>query len=414
VVVVGVHSGKFTAERDTSHVRDASIRLDAVHATVNDRQFRVWRAFAVNAWPTLVAVDPRGYVVGQHAGEFTAGGLIPFVERILGEAREAGTLERGHLHFEADPPTAAPGTLAFPGKVVVDGSRIAIADSAHHRVLIGTLDAGGRSMKVIRIVGHGVAGAQDGGEPRFDNPQGMAFGADTLYVADAGNHSIRAIDLHDGQVRTIAGIGRQARTGRDLKEGAMSSPWDVALLDDVLYVAMAGIHQLWSVDLASKQSRVHSGSRAEELHDGTHAEAALAQPMGLCVADARIWFTDSESSAVRHADLASDGRVGTIVGTGLFDFGDVDASGDDVRLQHPQGIARASDGRLLVADSYNGSLKWIDPGARTSTTWVRGLHEPGGIALTTDYVYVAETNLHRIAVVDRATGDVAPLAIEMP
>ena len=86
VAIVGVQSGKFTGERDNTHIRDASIRLGAVHPTVNDRQFRVWRSYAVNAWPTLVAVDPRGYVVGTHAGEFMADDLAPFVERILGEA----------------------------------------------------------------------------------------------------------------------------------------------------------------------------------------------------------------------------------------------------------------------------------------------------------------------------------------
>jgi sugar lactone lactonase YvrE len=135
--------------------------------------------------------------------------------------------------------------------------------------------------------------------------------------------------------------------------------------------------------------------------------------MGLCVADGRIWFTDSESSAVRTAGVDTEGRVETIVGTGLFDFGDVDATGDDVRLQHPQGIAHSADGRVLIADSYNGSLKWIDPATRSATTWVRGLHEPGGIALTEKRVYVAETNAHRIAVVDRDTGQIDELSLRM-
>ncbi|MEO7456954.1 MAG: alkyl hydroperoxide reductase [Gemmatimonadaceae bacterium] len=407
VVVVGIHSGKFTGERETPHIRDASIRLGAVHATLNDRQFRVWRAYAVNAWPTLVAVDPRGYVVGTHAGEFSASDLVPFVERVLATARAAGALASGPLHFAADAPANAPGELAFPGKVVVDGRRIAIADSAHHRVLVGALDDAGTSMHVEQRFGGDAAGYRDGRSPQFDNPQGLAFGGDTLYVADAGNHCIRAIDLRDAGVRTLAGTGRQARTSADLDAGALSSPWDVACAGGELFVAMAGIHQLWSVDAGTGKARVHCGSGAEELHDGSLAEAALAQPMGLCVSDGRLYFTDSESSAVRSSALSSRGRVETIVGTGLFDFGDVDGSGDDVRLQHPQGIARAEDGRLLVADSYNGALKWIDPASRIATTWVGGLDEPGGIALTPDRVYVADTNRHRIAIVDRASGVIA-------
>ena len=175
---------------------------------------------------------------------------------------------------------------------------------------------------------------------------------------------------------------------------------------------MAGIHQLWTIDIASGRTAVHSGSGAEELHDGPHAAATLAQPMGLCIAADTVYFTDSESSAVRVADHAAGGGVRTIVGTGLFDFGDVDSVGDDVRIQHPQGIALAADGRLLIADSYNGALKWIDPATRRAKTLVRGLHEPAGVALAGNRIFVAETNRHRIAVVSMA-GDVETLTVEL-
>jgi DNA-binding beta-propeller fold protein YncE len=413
VEVVGVQSGKFTAERSTAHIRDASIRLDAVHPTLNDRQFRVWRSYAVNAWPTLVAVDPRGYVVGMHPGEYLAADLVPFIEGVLGAARTAGTLRSGPLYFRPDGPTAEPGELAFPGKVAVDGRRIAIADSGHHRIVIGKLDETGTRFQIERTVGGDAPGYRDGDTPRFTYPQGLAFSDDTLYIADAGNHSIRAASLDTGIVRTIAGIGRQAHTMEDLDAGALSSPWDLALADDKLFVAMAGLHQIFAVDLATGHTGVHSGSGAEELHDGPHADAALAQPMGICLAGDVLCFTDSESSAVRTAARDPRGRVRTIVGTDLFDFGDVDSTGDDVRLQHPQGIALASDGRLLIADSYNGALKWIDRERKSAETWLRGFHEPSGVALTESHAYVADTNLHRIAVVSRATGAIDELRLSI-
>ncbi len=403
IEVVGIHSGKFIAERDSTHIRDASIRLGAVHPTLNDWQFRVWRSYAVNAWPTLVAVDPRGYVVGVRAGEFVAVDLVPFLDRVLGEARTAGTLRPGPMHFAPDLPTVEPGKLAFPGKIAIDGRRVAVADSGHHRILVGTLDESGTRMQVHRALGGDAPGYRDGDAPRFTSPQGLAFSGDILYVADAGNHSIRAVSLDTGEVRTIAGIGRQARTMGDLDAGAMSSPWDLSLDDRMLFVAMAGLHQIVAVDLATGRAVVHSGSGAEELHDGKHAEAALAQPMGICLSGKVLCFTDSESSAVRHADREPDGRVRTLVGTDLFDFGDVDGTGDDVRLQHPQGIALASDGRFLIVDSYNGALKWIDRERKSSETWLRGFHEPSGVALTESHAYVADTNHHRIAVVDRRT-----------
>lgn len=412
IAAVGVHSGKYATERETPRIRDASIRLGAIHPTVNDRQFRVWRSYAVRAWPTLVAIDPRGAVVGMQAGEFTAEAVGPFVERVLADARSAGTLVEGPLHFAAEPPTVAPATLAFPGKVAVDGRRIAIADSGHHRILIGTLDESGLRMRVERTVGGPGPDYRDGGTPAFVNPQGLVFDGDLLYVADAGSHTVREVSLRTGDVRTLAGTGRQLRTAVDEARGALSSPWDLALVDGVLYVAMAGIHQLWTVAIATGRAEVLSGSGAEELHDGPHAQAALAQPMGICGAGELLYCVDAESSAVRVADRDASGGVRTIIGTGLFDFGDVDGVGDEVRMQHQQGIARAPDGRLLVCDSYNDVLKWVDPATRRAEAWVGGFSEPSGLAIGDHAVYVADTNAHRIAIVHAESGAVSTLLIE--
>ncbi len=412
IAIVGVHSGKFTAERETAAIRDASVRLNAIHPTINDRQFRVWRAYAVRAWPTLVVIDPNGRVIGQHAGEFTADGIAPFLERVIGDARREGALQPSRVAIHADPPSTPPTLFRYPGKVAVDGARIAIADSGNHRVLLGHLDDDGRRMRVERTIGGDAAGYRDGVDPLFHNPQGLCFHGDTLFVADAGNHAIRAIVTSTGASTTLAGTGRQARAAADLAAGALASPWDIVVAHGALQVAMAGRHQLWSVDLVTGSATVLCGSGAEALHDGTRAEAALAQPMGLCLSGDRLYVADSESSAIREVDLTADGGVRTIVGTGLFDFGDADGVGDVVRLQHPQAVVATPDGRLLVADSYNGALKWIDPAARRAERWIGGLSEPSGLAVGDARIYVAECNQHRIAVVDRATGTTATLVIE--
>ena len=431
VAVVGVHSGKYVTERLTDRIREASIRLGATHPVVNDRQFRAWRAYAVRAWPTLVAVDPRGYVTGTHAGEFTAAAIEPFVERTLATARADGVLTSGAPHFAPDESSAAASTvLRYPGKVVVADSRIAIADSGNHRVLVGRLEQNGRRARIERVHG-GTRGFADGtgGDARFDSPQGMCFDGDrALYVADAENHAVREIDLATGDVRTRAGTGGQLRTREDMRAGALSSPWDLTLVGRTLFVAMAGVHQIWGMNLegrgrgAGGGERANSaprplppalriGSGAEEIHDGPHAEAALAQPMGITSAAGRLYFVDAESSAVRWAHADASGRVDTIVGTGLFDFGDKDGVGDDVRMQHQQGIARHSDGRLLVADSYNDALKWVDPATRRAETWLRGFAEPSGVTIGGDRAYVADTNAHRIAVAALGTGDVQDLEL---
>jgi hypothetical protein len=412
---------------------------------LNDRQFRVWRAYAVRAWPTLVAIDPRGYVVGTHAGEFTFEGIEPFVESTLARTREAGALTDEPIHYAIGDPAPPRGSLLrYPGKVAVDdarspSARIAIADSGNHRVLVGRLDGGGRRARIEQVFG-GAQGFADGRgvDARFDSPQGMCFAGDeTLYVAEAGSHSVRAIDLSSGEVRTVAGTGEQLRTREDMRAGALSSPWDVTLVGDTLWVAMAGVHQIWGLPTAdfglrttssrdtfrgggsSPAVRVRSpqsavariGSGAEEIHDGPHAEAALAQPMGIASDGKRLYFVDAESSAVRWTHTDPTGRVGTIVGTGLFDFGDKDGVGDDVRMQHQQGVALHDDGRLLVADSYNDALKWVDPATRRAETWLRGFAEPSGVAIANGLAYVADTNAHRIAVAALEGGEIGELEL---
>ena len=405
LTVVGVHSGKYIAERDTARIADAARRLGVAHPVVNDRQFRIWRSYAVRAWPTIVVIDPQGYVLGMHAGEFTTEMVAPTLERIIADS--AATLSRRADTHERTP--RDPRALRYPGKVAVSGNQLAIADSGNDRVLLAELTGAGA--KITKVLG-GIRGYRDGADPMFDHPQGLAFDDGALLVADAFNHVVRAVDPSTGVTRTLAGTGKQLRTRADERAGALSSPWDLVPVGDSIAIAMAGNHRIYMLDRGESKARAFAGSGAEEIHDGPLDSAALAQPMGICADEGRLYFADAESSAIRFAELEPDGKVGTLVGTGLFDFGDVDGEGANVRLQHAQGVLRVPDGRLLVVDSYNDALKWLDPASQRVTTWVRGLHEPGGAAFGDGVVYVADTNAHRIVTIALGEGEVAPLALD--
>ncbi|HET9777046.1 MAG TPA: alkyl hydroperoxide reductase [Gemmatimonadaceae bacterium] len=406
LVVIGVHSGKYIAERETSRIREASLRYEIQHSIVNDRQFRVWRSYAVRAWPTIAVIDRDGYVVGAHAGEFTAEMFDPLLDALTA----GGGSDMPPHSVKPERPGIEPGLLRYPGKVVVDRARIAISDTGHHRVVYGEL-TGAHRMKISRTFTDLKPGPQSRGDIHaFRSPQGLAFAGERLYVADSESHVVAVLDIARGDAKVLAGTGEQMRTRSDRASGALSSPWDLCVIDGTIYVAMAGVHQLWAIDPTTGTPRVHCGAGGEDIADGPLGEALLAQPMGITTDGNRVYFADAESSAVRWADTDKAGSVGTIVGTGLFDFGDADGTADKVRMQHQQGLAVRA-GELLVADSYNDALKWVNVETREARTWVRGFHEPGGVATGERHAYVADINAHRIVVVDYETGAMEPLEI---
>jgi DNA-binding beta-propeller fold protein YncE len=248
-----------------------------------------------------------------------------------------------------------------------------------------------------------------------------------LYVADTENHAIRQIDLEAQSVITVAGTGEQGFNRTDSGLGpdmALNSPWDVVAHEGKVYIAMAGPHQLWAYDTESGAVGPYAGSGREDLVDGRLMESAMNQPSGIDTDGLVLYFADPEASAVRTADLNPDGEVRTIVGMGLFEFGDVDGTGDEVRLQHALGVTVADDGFLYVADTYNNKIKRIDPMTRESVTFVgtgdEGLadgesaqfYEPGGIDYANGKLYVADTNNHVIRVVDVESQSVS--TVEFP
>ena len=207
----------------------------------------------------------------------------------------------------------------------------------------------------------------------------MALDGSNLYVADTENHLVRRLDLKTKTVETVAGTGQQAR--EYFRQGPartieLSSPWDLQLVGRQLYIAMAGTHQIWKLDLEKQEVSTFAGSGREARLDGPLLEAGFAQPSGITTDGKRLYIADSESNIIRAIDIAA-GQVETLVGGDLFDFGDVDGSGDEVRLQHPLGVVALGD-RVLVADTYNHKIKQLDPKARTVKTLL-GTGKPGQV-----------------------------------
>jgi thiol-disulfide isomerase/thioredoxin len=423
VVVIGIHSPKFPAEKNPANVAAAIARLGIRHPILHDPGMHLWRQYAVRAWPTLVFISPDGKVIGAQSGEPDAARLLATVAEIVNTARTGGTLVPADL-----PPTPAPapsGRFAFPAKIKplplpLGRARFVLADTGHHQIVL--LDAAGG--EVARI-GSGDAGPGDGpwGGARFHSPEGVIADAGAVWVADTGNHLIRRIDLGSFSVTTVAGVGRRGPIANDPLPGpiaALASPLDLEIDGRRLYIANAGTHQILTYDLAAGMVAPFAGNGAEGLVDGAGFDAVLAQPSALALSPdrRRLAFLDAETSAVRLADPAT-GAVTTLAGQGLFDFGDRDGSFAEALLQHPLALAWEDDRHLLVADSYNGTLRRLDLTAAQVSTLALACTDPvclpageaAGLCAAGDGRFIlADTNNHALMLIDPAAGTSATLA----
>ena len=415
LVLIGVHSPKFAHEGEPAAVEAAVERYAVHHPVLDDPDLTTWQAYTAKAWPTLVVIDPEGYVVASMSGEGHGPGLAALVDELVTEHRARGTLRRGDAPYVAPPARAS--TLAFPGKVVAlpDGSVI-VSDTAHHQVVHLEEDLETERTR------WGPAG-------EFNEPQGLLLlpghvaaevGYDLL-VADSVHHQVKAIRFCDNAIRTVAGTGmplRRRSAGGPALTQDLSTPWDLAWWDGRVVIAMAGLHQLWELHLAADPTlstlAVIAGTTQEGLRDGAADEAWLAQPSGLASSgdDSRVWIADSETSALRSVAVGDHGpELTTHVGTGLFDFGHRDGPAHQALLQHPLGVTALPDGSVAVSDTYTGAIRRFDPATGQVTTLATGLAEPsaavvemvplpqvagaGGVGVVTRLI-VVESAAHRL------------------
>ncbi|MFD9629249.1 NHL domain-containing thioredoxin family protein [Streptomyces violascens] len=385
VVIVGVHSPKFVHEAEHQAVVDAVERYGVEHPVLDDPELATWKQYAVRAWPTLVVIDPEGYVVAQHAGEGHAHAIERLVEELEAEHGAKGTLRRGDGPYVPPEPVAT--DLRFPGKaIVLPSGNFLVSDTTRHQLV----ELGPDGESVVRRIG---------GDGQFKEPQGLALLPDgRVVVADTVHHALRAFDPASGEIELLAGTGRQWWQGQPTSGPALdidlSSPWDVAWWRGKVWIAMAGVHQLWTYDPETATVEVAAGTTNEGLVDGPGAEAWFAQPSGLAATEDRLWVADSETSALRYVD--AEGAVHTAVGTGLFDFGHRDGDAAQALLQHPLGVTALPDGSVAVADTYNHALRRYDPASGEVTTLATDVREPSDAVLAGDDIVVVESARHRL------------------
>jgi len=457
IVVIGVHSAKFTAERGTENIREAILRYRIEHPVVNDANMKIWENFGCHSWPSLRVIDPQGKLVAGHGGEIEFETLDGFLKEVVPYYRAKGLLDERPLHFNVEKfRMRKESPLFFPGKVLADEphDRLFIADSSHDRIVVTSLTG-----KLLDTIGSGQSGLKDGtfATAQFHDPQGMALKDDLLYVADNGNHALRKVNLKTKEVQTIAGTGQQRRgswPGLDMNKrdkrgqvvlperfverpaGALlNSPWALMIHDSDLFIAMAGPHQIWKMPLDESEIGIYAGNGREDIVNGPlvpdapyeEGFSSFAQPSGLAADGDWFYVTDSEGSSIRAVPFDPTKSVKTILGTDqlpggrLFEFGDIDGKYPAARLQHPLGIVKY-DGKVYIADTYNNKIKVLDVKDQSVTTLAgtgkagksdnpAQFDEPAEVTGAAGKLYVADTNNHLIRVIDLKTKAVSTLAI---
>jgi thiol-disulfide isomerase/thioredoxin len=421
LVVIGVHSAKFATEREAENIRQAILRYEIEHPVVNDSQLVLWQRYHVNVWPSLRVIDPEGNLTAYHQGEITFEQLDRFFQPSVAAYRRKRMLSEDRMQFDLEAQREQRTALRFPGKVLADpgGQRLFIADSGYNRIVMAD-----RNGRLLGVIGSGREGTADGAFDlaSFKHPQGLALVDDILYIADTENHLIRTADLNQRRVATLAGNGRQARASvkrasTSPRSTPLASPWDLWVHDGDLYIAMAGLHQIWRMDLEDRTIGPFAGNAVEDVVDGPRlpkapgqtGSASFAQPSGLAADGERLFVADSEGSSIRAVPLAGSGSVTTIVGTSglasrrLFTYGDRDGPANQALLQHPLGVAYY-EGALYVADTYNDKVRRIGMAppfvVETMGGSARTLDEPSGVSAAAGMLYIADTNHHAIRSID--------------
>ena len=387
LLIVGVHSAKFKGEQGSDRILDAAKRFGLKHPVANDSDYALWKSFNVKAWPTQILLSADGTEITRYVGEGHLEKMKLDIAHNMKNITNTGSVAA------LIAPDSAKATLSFPARLAAGPEGIIfVADSGHHRILGITQDG-----KIKTTIGTGERGLKDGSynQAQFNQPRGIVVLDDILYVADTNNHAIRKINLKKQTVITIAGNGTQ---------GNIASPWDLEILDDghSIAIAMAGKHQLWSLNTRSDKLSELAGNRVEGIKDDRANSATLAQPSGLSYTGNTLFFVDAESSALRTLE---NGNIKTLIGTGLFDFGKEDGTYPTAQIQHPQGVA-ANETTVYIADTYNDALRAYDRKTATLSTLELpegSLREPGDVLLIGNKLWIADTNHNALKTYDLET-----------
>lgn len=415
LLVIGVHSGKFTNEKDFEFIKKAVLKFDLDYPVIDDSSMALYNHFKIDAYPTLVLLTPKGSIKKIYRGDEEARDLVKEVGDLIDKYRYQ--INRTPLPIMLERNKIAKRVLNYPTKIEYSenfsyksykGPALFIANSGQNNILAISMVG-----EIIAEIGSNKSDYVDGDfeSAAFRNPMGLLFKNNKLYVADSQNHAIREVDFVSQKVSTILGNGVRGKIISqtvDAKEVMLSSPVDIESFTskDLMLIANSGSNQILQYNFVDNKISVIAGNGEEGIKDGKYPDNSLAQPSDMVVYNQKVYFVDAKSSALRVID--TDRHVKTLIGKSLTDFGHKNGDKAEALMQNPLGITANSNG-IFIADSFNnvirkysngkiqdfiGGQKGEQLGSKTE------FDEPNGIILIKDKFYIVDSNNNRIVTVN--------------
>lgn len=332
----------------------------------------------------------------------------------------AGNGQAGDLPFGASHAVESPVDQPFGVEHGPDGG-LYITSIGQHRVLRFDPKIG----ELASVAGSGTSGyAGDGGpatEALLNEPYEVRFDSTGhyMYFVEMKNHLVRRVDLHTGIISTLAGASQAGFAGDDGPATAarFRQPHSIALDDrNQLYIADIGNHRIRAVDLNTGLIRTVAGNGQQRLpRDGAHASGEpLWGPRALHIVGRTMWIALREGNSIWRLDLDA-GTLHHVAGTGHSGYSGDGGSPRQATFNGPKGIVATDDAVLFVVDTENQVIRRIDtrhdqihtiagqgPQARgfaleRGSALEARLDRPHGIGISPDgRLYIGDTNNHRV------------------
>lgn len=265
---------------------------------------------------------------------------------------------------------------------------------------------------IERIAGTGQLGySGDGGpalEATFNAPHEIRVDSSgNVYVADTRNHAIRRINASDGTVETLAGDGTAGfrGDGGPGNQARFDQPHSIVLDgDDGVLVADTKNHRLRRIDLNTQTVTTVAGDGKGRLPgEGKRwSEVSLFGPRSLAIGEGAIWLVLREGNSVWRLD-SNTRRIHRVAGTGEKGHGGDGGDPLHATFRGPKGIGVDSRGNLVIVDTENHAIRYIDRAAHEITTLPIPfeMKRPHGTAVLSrsgqpDLYLVSDSENHRV------------------